>query len=77
VDLRAVFQINDPDDVEYVFSFRNEKRTTFGYKELHGTAIWDRNVRKLASNIIAKKALRQALLSDDPDLAALWKRTRS
>ena len=68
---------NGPNDVDFMFSFRDEKRSTFGCKELHGTAILDRNVRKLACNIIAKKALRQALLSDDPELAALWKRTKS
>jgi hypothetical protein len=74
----AVFsKVNGPDDVQYLFSFRDKKRTTFGYKELHGTAMWDRNVRKLARNMIAKKATRQALLSDDSQLLALWKRTRS
>ena len=73
----ALFITSGPDDSQFVFSFRDKKRTTFGYKELHGTAIWDRNVRKLARNILAKKSLRQALLSDDPELAALWKRTRA
>ncbi len=71
------FKVNGPNDVQYMFSFRDKKRTTFGYKELRGTAMWDRNVRNLASNIIANKRLRRALLSDDPRLAALWKRTRS
>ena len=73
----AVFsKVNSPDDVEYVFSFRDTDRTMFGVKVLRGTAIWDRNVRKLARNIIARKALRKSLLSDDPEVSAMWKSCR-
>jgi hypothetical protein len=70
-------KVNGPDDVQEILSFRNKQRTEFGFKELRGTAGWWRNVIKLVNNIIAKKALRRSLLSNDPELEKMWKRTRS
>jgi hypothetical protein len=73
----AVFsKAKGPSDVQYMLSFRARDRTRFGYKELQGMA-WGRDVRRLVTNVIANKAFRRALLSNDPELAALWKRTRS
>jgi len=70
-------KVNLKDEDQYVLSFRNLRRTEFGYKELSGTAWWGRNVKKLANNIVSKKVLRTVLLSDDPELAALWRRART
>lgn len=58
------------------FLFRNEDRTIFGIKELVG----DRSARgrdyyrKLATQIITDKTLRDSLISSDPDLPKMWKR---
>jgi hypothetical protein len=65
-----------PDDVRYLFSFRDADRQQFGMKPLAGSASWGKNVRKLARNVIAKPSLRKSLLSTDPKLEELWRQNR-
>lgn len=70
-------QVLGPNDVRYLFSFRDHSRRVFGIKVLRGTASWGRNVQKLMNNVLAKKSVRDSLISSDPEVAEMWKRNRA
>jgi hypothetical protein len=55
-----------------VFLFRSKDRTIFGKKEFWGATTID--FRQMASRVVADKAFRDSLISDDEDLRKIWKR---
>jgi hypothetical protein len=76
--LFAVYdEYNRPDGLRYqAFLFRNQDRTIFGMKEwLHQRADWPHaDLRMLAHRVVCDREFRAELVSDDPDLPALWRR---
>lgn len=65
------------DGLSYIaFLFRNEDRTVFGIKEWLGQDVLVRQdvLEKLAHRVVVDGQFRRSLVSDNPDLPALWKK---
>jgi hypothetical protein len=56
------------------FLFRDNTRSQFGRLEFLGPELARRDFEKMAARVITDDEFRHSLLSDDPELATLWKR---
>jgi hypothetical protein len=69
---------SDRDDSQWyhAFLFRSEDRSTFGLKEWLGVG-WphQQEFREMATKVVTDKTFRDSLISDDPDLPRVWKRS--
>ena len=67
---------SERDDAQWyeAFLFRDEERMRFGIREFLGRTLSGRDFQKMAARVLTDAMFRQALLSDDPFLAKLWKK---